>query len=195
MAKTSLQTVKHCPDVVDYITEPLRALAPLGRRELMAAKRQGRDLDELNADYWRRYEEAWLEMERRADETAERLGVAPIVIWQQVMESDTMVEVLERKAPPSRWGAMIPRALENGARVTVPSPPTRPARVSVKRRARAARTSTPSRGDPDDPDPERPRLIGDILADVLEELLRRTGPERAHDALVARRVGREVFGR
>jgi hypothetical protein len=68
---------------------------------------------------------------------------------------------LERHGADWWWREYIerPRAarrIETAQRVApAVSRPTRPGRITVKRRARAARTSTPSRGDPDD-DPDEP---------------------------------------
>lgn len=156
MTEPSTTTLGYSPDaVVSRVIEPLRTLAPCGRRELMTARRKGRDCNALAADYWRRYDVAWLEMERLIFEEADRLGVPRGQIWQHVMELDTLGELLESSAPPSRWGFFIPRVLETIDWTPAPPTPVIRPRSTSKRRSRAARTATPSRGDPDDGEPHQ----------------------------------------
>jgi hypothetical protein len=75
----------------------------------------------------------------------ERMAAAPTLDEQQRLGDQLWVETVERPRAARR--------IETARRVApAATRPTRPGRVTVKRRARATRTATP-RGDPDD-DPD-----------------------------------------
>jgi hypothetical protein len=201
----STKSLEVTPDVIGEVIAPVLTLPAFGRAEMIAARRRGENVDQRVADFWRRYDEAWKEMQKRADEAAERLNVAPYVIWQAVMNSYVLAAALERHTPPSRWGACFPRVIKSDERVRTPFEPVL-ARRTPRPRARQHRhvrrrklaTSRSSGSDPSNPEPpgggqprrrhSKPRLIGEILADYIEQVL-----AHAHDHLVARRIGREVF--
>jgi hypothetical protein len=142
-------------DVLADVTAPFRALPTLGRAELMRARRRGADLHELVESWWARYEEAWTEAERRANEAAKQLELPPMVF------GPVLIDAAARVGPPSRWSHVIERevtTVTNGARaprdvaVIVPR-----ARAREHRPAAARRTSSSSRTasqDPGDGDPE-----------------------------------------
>jgi hypothetical protein len=197
------------PDVVAEVIAPMLALPTFGRQEIMAAHRRGEDVDQLVADFWPRYDAAWAEMKERAAEVAKRLNVAPCVVWEAVWESDAFGAAIERRTPPHRWDTFIPRSIQGPDRVRAPyiAPSARTARPRARQhrqvRRRKLANSTSSGNEPSDPEPpgggqprrqSEPKLIGEILAGYLERVLKRTGPTKAHDGLVARRIAREVFG-
>jgi hypothetical protein len=91
--------------------------------------------------------EAAEDRQRQTQAALERIAAAGTLQEQQRIGDQVWAELIERPRASRRIeAARKPRILHQ-------SRPTRPGRVTVKRRARAARTSTPSRGDPDD-DPD-----------------------------------------
>jgi hypothetical protein len=165
-------SVKDAPDVVAYVTAPLRKLQALGWREILTARRQGGDPDVLVSEFWAKYDKAFAEAERRADQTANRLGVPPIEVDRHVL--DAAAAVCERTPERmTRWGAVIPKKFETVSASVPTIVATRP-RSTVKRHVRAARTVTPSRGDPDDDDPDGeppgPVHISAAIAALLDEI-------------------------
>jgi hypothetical protein len=91
--------------------------------------------------------EAFEERQRKMQAGIERMAAANTLETQQRIGDRLWAEHVER-----------PRAARRvqTARKVAPTTtrPTRPGRVTVKRRSRSARTGTPTRGDPDDGDPE-----------------------------------------
>jgi hypothetical protein len=84
----------------------------------------------------------------REQAAIERMAAAPTLEEQQRIGGELWAEHVERPRAARR--------IETARRVApAATRPTRPGRVTVKRRARAARTTTPSRGDPHD-DPDEP---------------------------------------
>ena len=82
---------------------------------------------------------------RRTQAGLKRIAAAATLQEQQRIGAQVWVERVERPRAARR--------IEAARRVVLASArPTRPGRVTVKRRSRAAGTATPSRGDPDDPD-------------------------------------------
>jgi hypothetical protein len=89
------------------------------------------------------------EKQRQTQATLKRIAAADTLQEQQRVGNQVWAEMVERPRAARRiQAARTPRIVHE-------SRPTRPGRVTVKRRARAARTTTPSRGDPDD-DPSDP---------------------------------------
>jgi hypothetical protein len=89
--------------------------------------------------------EAFEERQRKMQAGIERMAAAS-TDEQQRIGDQLWAEAIERPRAARR--------IETARRVApAATRPTRPGRVTVKRRARAARTTTPSRGDPDD-DPD-----------------------------------------
>ena len=164
-------------DCLHDVTEPLRTLRPLHWSEILAARRQGRDPYQVVAAFWNKYDRAFAEAERRGDEAAKRLGVAPHSFDEHLIDAagEVCARVPERV---TRWGVAIPKPLERlQRRDHVVSRPTRAGRAAVKHRARTARATAPTRGDPDDD----PHLDG--LSPRAVELAREL--QEASDELLA----------
>jgi hypothetical protein len=90
--------------------------------------------------------EAFKRRRRQQQAAIERIAAAATLEESQRIGDELWAEHVERPRAARR--------IETARRVApAATRPTRPGRVTVKRRARAARTTTPSRGDPDD-DPD-----------------------------------------
>jgi hypothetical protein len=106
--------------------------------------------------------EAFEERQRQWQATLERIAAAPTLEEGQRIGDAWWREHIEQPRAARR--------IETARRLApAAARPTRPGRVTVKRRARATRTTTPSRGDPDD-DPHEPDPFDRPLDQLLEGL-------------------------
>jgi hypothetical protein len=104
------------------------------------------------------------EQQRRTQAALKRIASARTLEEQERIADREWTEMVERPRAARR--------VETARRVApAVARPTRPGRITVKRRARAARTTTPSRGDPDD-DPDEPSDPFERSVDRLLEGLR-----------------------
>jgi hypothetical protein len=107
---------------------------------------QVKALEELRRKFTPEELAALEEKQRRTQAALEWIAAADTLEEQQRRGDRVWAEQVERPRAA--------RHIESARRVApAATRPTRPGRVTVKRRARAARTTTPSRGDPDD-DPD-----------------------------------------
>jgi hypothetical protein len=108
---------------------------------------QVKALEELRQKFTPHELEAIKQRMEREQAAIERMAGAVTLEEQQRIGDELWAETVERPRATRR--------IETARRAApAATRPTRPGRVTVKRRARASRTATPSRGDPDDGDPE-----------------------------------------